>query len=194
MDTFLQLWGGIFYLLNKILLSFSEGTKKEKLQRKLRIWSWILFLIGVPAWIIILSIKRDWIVASIEIGGVPSMILGIIIAINGTDHKFKWLERVSKWCVYVFLVVGISASLYDFGGITSISQVLEICVIVGYLLGIYLLAKKKSGGWLFFMLMNTSMVVLMLMQDKPYLAIQQGISVLFCVYGFIKSKDKTNLQ
>lgn len=192
MDTFLQLWGGIFYLLNKMLLSSSEGIQKQKLKKQISILGWVSFLIGMPAWIIILFLKQNWIIASIELGGVPSIILGIILIIKGKTYKINWLEKLSKICVYSFLIIGIIASVYDFGGITNRSQVLELFVIAGYLIGTNLLANKKKNGWLWFILMNGSMVILMLSQNKPYLAIQQGVSILFCIYGYLKSKKKEN--
>jgi nicotinamide riboside transporter PnuC len=82
------------------------------------------------------------------------------------------------------LVFGVGYSLYDYGGITSGSQVLEIGVMIGFLLGSYLLAKKNSYGWIFFMLMNVSMASLMLVQNKPLLSVQQLVSLCFVIYGF----------
>jgi hypothetical protein len=85
-------------------------------------------------------------------------------------------------------VLGIGYSLYDFGGITSASQLLEMAVTLGFLLGSYLLAKNNSSGWLFFMLMNGSMATLMYLQNKPLLAGQQLLSLCFVVYGYIMSQ------
>jgi nicotinamide riboside transporter PnuC len=66
-----------------------------------------------------------------------------------------------------------------------LTQILEIGVMIGFLLGSYLLAKNRSRGWLFFMLMNVSMGSLMLLQDKPILAFQQAVSLCFVVYGYL---------
>jgi len=82
------------------------------------------------------------------------------------------------------LFLGVGYSLYDYGGITSETQVLEIGVMIGFLIGTYLLAKKNSYGWLFFMLMNASMAALMLLQHKPLLGMQQLVSLCFVIYGF----------
>lgn len=46
------------------------------------------------------------------------------------------------------IVIGVSYSLYPFGGITAFSQVLEIGVTIGFLLGSFLLAKRRPSGWL----------------------------------------------
>ena len=183
MDLVLQIWGGGFYLLNKILFAFAEG-RREALQRKLRITGWTVYILGVPAWVIILVGKHDWIAASIEAGGVPAMLFGLLNAWQNADTPDRALDMVTSLFTYAALALGVGYSLYDYGGITSISQVLEIGVMVGFLLGSYLLAKKNKCGWLFFMLMNCSMAALMLYQHKPLLSIQQLVSLCFVIYGF----------
>jgi hypothetical protein len=52
-DLFLQR-GGIGYLLAKILLAFAEGMNDG---RKWRIIGWFSYLIGIPAWVILLGNK-----------------------------------------------------------------------------------------------------------------------------------------
>jgi len=184
MDLLLQFWGGGFYLLNKIFFALAEG-KTAATKRQLRISGWVVYLLGVPAWVIILTLKHDWIAASIEAGGVPAMLLGLVNACHKTDSPSKTLDYLASLFTFAALVFGISYSLYDFGGITSGSQLLEICVMIGFLLGSYLLAKKNACGWLFFMLMNASMASLMSAQHKPLLALQQLVSLGFVIYGFI---------
>ena len=43
MDIILQIWGGGFYLLNKIFFALAEG-KKEKTKRHLKIIGWITYI------------------------------------------------------------------------------------------------------------------------------------------------------
>ena len=85
---------------------------------------------------------------------------------------------------YVLLTVGVLYSLFDYGGLTSLSQGLEIGVTIGFLGGTYLLAKSNPLGWLLFLLMNTSTGLLMLIQGNFILAVQQAISLLFVAYGY----------
>jgi len=66
--------------------------------------------------------------------------------------------------------------------------------MIGFLLGSYLLAKNKTYGWLFFMLMNGSMGTLMIIQNKPILALQQTVSLCFVVYGFITAIKFSRIQ
>jgi hypothetical protein len=183
MDLFLQLWGGGLYLLNKIFFALAEG-RQEAIKRKLRITGWAVYILGVPAWVIILVGKHDWIAASIEAGGVPAMLFGLLNACQKTDNPDRNLDLIASLFTYAALIFGVGYSLYDYGGITSGSQILEIGVMIGFLLGSYLLAKKNTYGWLFFMLMNGSMATLMFHQGKPLLSIQQLVSLCFVIYGF----------
>ena len=190
MDIFLQSWGGGFYLLNKILFALAEG-KKQKTKRQLKIAGWVVYLAGVPAWVIILISKHDWIAASIEAGGVPSMLFGLHTVYQNSYSPNRTFDRIASIFTYGFILIGVGYSVYDYGGVTSLSQVLEIGVMIGFLLGSYLLAKSNATGWLLFMLMNASMAFLMIVQQKPLLSAQQVFSLCFVIYGFsisLKSK------
>jgi hypothetical protein len=183
MDLVLQAWGGGFYLINKVFFALAEG-RPEASKRKLRIIGWTVYILGVPAWVMILVSKHDWIAASIEAGGVPAMLFGLFNVWQNTDSPNKPLDFMTSLFTYTALFLGVGYSLYDYAGITSGTQVLEIGVMIGFLIGTYLLAKKNSYGWLFFMLMNSSMATLMFLQDKPLLGMQQLVSLCFVLYGF----------
>ena len=183
MDLVLQVWGGGLYLLNKIFFALAEG-RQETTKRKLRIIGWAVYILGVPAWVIILVSKHDWIAAAIEAGGVPAMVFGLLNACRNTDTAGGTFDLIAALFTYAALCFGVAYSLYDYGGLTSGSQILEIGVMIGFLLGSYLLAKKNTYGWLFFMLMNCSMATLMFHQHKPLLSIQQLVSLCFVIYGF----------
>lgn len=183
MDLFLQAWGGGFYLLNKILFAFAEGQPAKR-KRSLKSLGWIVYIGGVPAWVIILVGKHDWIAAAIEAGGVPAMLFGLFNVYRSVTTPDRTLDRIVSLITYTTLVLGVAFSLHDYGGLTSGSQLLEIGVMIGFLAGSYLLAKNNAIGWLFFMLMNGSMASLMLLQHKPLLALQQCLSLCFVIYGF----------
>ena len=187
MDLALQIWGGGCYLFNKIFFALSEG-RKQTIKRNLKLYGWAIYILGVPAWVIILLSKQNWIAASIEAGGVPSMFLGLYTVYKESSSPNKYFGKVASLFTYGSLMLGVSYSFYDYGGITSISQILEIGVMFGFLLGSYLLAQNNRIGWLYFMLMNGSMATLMLLQQKPLLAIQQIVSLSFVIYGFIASR------
>lgn len=183
MDLVLQIWGGGLYLLNKVFFALAEG-RQETVKRKLRIIGWVVYVLGVPAWVIILVSKHDWIAAAIEAGGVPAMLFGLFNVCQKSVQPNRTLDFVTSLFTYVALLFGVGYSLFDYGGITSGTQALEIGVMIGFLIGTYLLAKKNPCGWLFFMLMNGSMAFLMFLQHKPLLAIQQLVSLSFVIYGF----------
>ncbi len=184
MDLVLQIWGGLFYLTNKICFALAEGKEKNK-KRQLKIIGWTIYILGVPAWVAILIFKHDWIAASIEAGGIPAMLFGLFNVYKNSEKPNSFFDIIASFFSYAFIIFGTSYSLYDYGGITSISQLLEIGVMIGFLLGSYHLAKNKAYGWLFFMIMNGSMGTLMIIQNKPILAIQQAVSLCVVVYGFI---------
>jgi hypothetical protein len=184
MDIVLQLWGGGFYLLNKLFFALAEG-KSAEWKRRLRIIGWTVYLLGVPAWVIILAGKHDWIAASVEAGGVPAMLFGLYSVCRVSETPNRRFDLFAIFFTYTALLFGVGFSLYDYGGLTTGTQLLEIGVMIGFLLGSYLLAKQNMYGWVFFMLMNVSMAALMLIQQKPILSAQQIVSLSFVIYGFI---------
>ena len=193
-DLFLQIWGGIGYLLAKILLASAEGTSAEGMDngRKLRIIGWFSYLLGIPAWVILLAGKNNWVVASIDLGSVPSMILGIITAWKQNIQVNKAFDMFVKIFTLFMIMLGTIYSIYYFHGITTFSQVLEILITFGFLLGSYLLAKNNPNGWLLFALMCTCMGILMLIQDKTLLVFQQGISLVVVIVGYVRARKKCN--
>jgi len=186
-DLFLQIWGGIGYLLAKILLASAEGRDNN---RKLRIIGWFSYLLGIPAWVILLAGKNNWVVASIDLGSVPSMILGIITAWKQNIQVNKAFDIFVKVFTFFMIMLGTVYSIYFFHGITTFSQVLEIIITFGFLLGTYLLAKNNPVGWILFALMCTCMGILMLIQDKILLVFQQGISLAVIIFGYIRARKK----
>jgi len=192
MDLLLQFWAGSFYLLNKVFFSVAESAG-FKLKRKLKMSGWLVYILGVPAWAIILIQNHNWIAASIEIGGVPAMILGLYNVANNNEKKNKYLEWLARISTYAIILFGVGYSLFEYGGVNTVSQLLEIGVMIGFLLGSYLLAKSSIYGWPFFMLMNVSAGLLMYIQNKPILAIQQVLSLVFVIYGFFSMYQKRKL-
>jgi hypothetical protein len=186
-DLFLQIWGGGGYLLAKILLSHAEGLEKD---RTWRIAGWLAYIIGLPAWIMLLAGKNDWIAAANEAGGLPALVLGLVLAWKGLDKAPALADRGVKIFTWIMIALGLGYSIYFFGGITSFTQILEMGVTIGFLLGTYLLAKKKPAGWLFFALMLCSMGTLMYFQGKVILIFQQALSLVFVIRGFARGISK----
>lgn len=190
MHLLLQLWAGMFYLLNKVFFSFYERANKNgnaAAAKRWRIVSWAIYLLGLPPWIIIFISKHNWIAASVEASGAPTMLLGLVAALSGDERKTpRWLDRLAIVCI----VVGFSFSIYDFGGLNTLNQYLEMGLVMGFLVGTYLLAKKKTSGYLWFILMHISAGWLMWIQDSPWLFLQQVISLFFIVYAYSLSRSK----
>ncbi|MCL1959346.1 MAG: multidrug transporter [Spirochaetes bacterium] len=191
MEFFLQYWGGIGYFLAKVLLVRAEFIEKN---RNLRLVGWFVYLMGLPAWVILLASRQNWIAAAIETAGVPAILLGIVMTWKQNNNPNKIID----WGIRVFtcfmIIIGVLYSIYTFNGIRTISQILEIIIIFGYLVSNYLLAKRNPFAWLMFMVGLISMSILMYIQDKPILCIQQLISLIPAVIGFIKNMKQQRLR
>lgn len=184
--TLLMWVGGSGYLLNKIAFFALERSSSQQLKRRLRIFAWLAYMVGLPAWVFIF-IQNDppnWIAALSEAGGFPAMLMGLLIAIRGKGKSPKWLDHFSKMAI----VLGVAVSWWDLGGIHTINQALEIGIILGYLVGTYLLAKQNHTGYLAFMVMNLCCLSLMFYQGYPILGIQQIISFFFVLGAFISNQ------
>lgn len=193
MIHFLQLWGGIFFLFNKIFLSFAERAEnKEGKQRSIlprwRMWAWVGFLVGAPAWIIIFIKAHNWIAVALEVGAIPSVVIGLIIAIRGKGKEPRWLHYLAIVCI----VVGLSYSLYDFHGFNTYSQFAELMMTTGLLIGTYQIANKKVGGYLWFIPMHIACIWLMYTQNHPWLVAQQVISIFFVLDAYSVRKKRMN--
>jgi hypothetical protein len=184
MDLFLQLWGGGFYLLAKILLSHAEGLRYD---RTWRVAGWGMYVLGLPAWVVLLAGRHNWIAAANEAGGGPALLLGLILAWKGRGRAHPAAEWGVRVFTYLMIVFGTGYSLYSFGGLTAFSQALEIGVTLGFLLGSFLLAGRNAAGWLLYALMTVSMGSLMFLQGKTILVIQQGVSLVFVALGFVRA-------
>ncbi|MFH1968106.1 MAG: hypothetical protein ABIJ84_01830 [bacterium] len=100
----------------------------------------------------------------------------------------KWLDYVAR----IVVIIGIAYSLYDFRGITTVNQVLEIGIVVGFLVGTYLLARQKANGYLWFVFMNLSCATLMAIEHYPLLVLQQIISLGFVVDVYAAYRRRQN--
>lgn len=189
----LQWLGGGFYLLNKVFLSWSEHAKLQRDAARAKRWriaSWAVYLLGFPPWVIIFIHKHDWIAAALEAGGAPAMSLGLITAIRGTaTNPPRWLDRFALFCI----PIGLGYSLVDFGGLTAVSQWLEIGLVTGFLIGTYLLARERASGYLWYVLMHVTCGLLMFLQGYPWLAMQQAVSLGFIVDAYIVSRKRRSV-
>lgn len=185
----LQLWGGVLYTLNKVFFLLAELAKGKGdllMNKAWRLRSWVLCVVGLPAWIALLAMKRDWILLGIEFGGLPAMLLGIYYAWKQEGQTVPaWAERI----VIASCVFGVVASIYDFGGFTSVTQFLEGSTAITFLVGTYYLAHDRYGGYLWYLGMHGSMVFLMGMQNYPGLSAQQLFSFFVILYAWFLARE-----
>ena len=193
MDTFLQIWGSTFLAAQKGLFLFSEWPRggKYTVSPIFKLIGWWIFLIGLPAWLIIFAQKGNWIAMSVETCGVAGIILGIVNLHKKQPFSEKWLDTFTLVCV----ALGVTISLYDVGGLTKTTQFLELSLSAGYLVGTYLLASKKHPtlqpyGYLSYVVMNGSSSWLMFSQEKYVFAVQQVLSLTCMLLAFIFSYQR----
>lgn len=185
MHLLLQVLGGGFYLLNKIFFSRSERARlagNEAARRRWRIASWSVYLVGLPPWVIIFVAERNWIAASVEASSVFAMLLGLVTAVLGQKKDApSWLNRLALACI----AAGFAASFWDLGGFGMPTQWLETTLVVGFLVGTYLLAKERAVGYLWYVLMHVSCAWLMWIEHYPMLFGMQILSLGFILDAFL---------
>ncbi len=152
-----------------------------------RIAAWVVYLVGLPPWLIIFASWRNWIAAIVEASGAPAMALGLVIAWRGsTDEAPAWLKHLA----FVAAPIGIAVSAADFGGLTTLSQWLEIGLVAGYLVGTSLIAYEYASGYLWFVLMHVSCGWLMWIQGYPWLLAQQVVSLAFILDAYVQRRRR----
>jgi len=189
MEMFLQFWGGATYLLSKILIVRAEFMEND---RNLRLIGWIMYLLGLPAWVILLAGKQNWIAAASETAGIPSILFGIVMTWKQSNKPNKYIDWAIRIFTGIMILLGIIFSIYTFKGIRTFSQVLEIIIICGFLVSNYLLAKRNPFAWLVFMIVIVNMGTLQLIQNKPILFVQQVLSFITVTIGFIQCLRKAS--
>jgi hypothetical protein len=203
MDSFLQIWGGVGFLLNKILLLRSEKLNIQGVEnqyKKYQISSWGVYLLSLPPWIVLFAIKQNWIASALELAGAPAMILGLINALqsnckNINQKSKKSIVQFLEICSIICIIVGVSFSLYDLKGVTRITQILEILLTSSYLIGTYLLATMNAQGYLWYILMHISCGLIMFLQGYFWLFIQQILSLFLVAWSYqIARKNLKNTK
>ena len=139
-------------MFDKVCFSQAERSRKRKNRRIWLIRSWIVYLAGLPAWVIVFISDCNWIAAGVESGGEPAMLGGLIIALRDHGTAPNWLDSISKVGVFI----GLTLSVYEFGGLTTTNQFLELGIAAGVLFGNYLMAKNNVHGYIWQMIGNFS--------------------------------------
>lgn len=186
----LQIIGGVLYTVAKLGFSLSERAKRvgnSKKDRNCRILAWVLTICGLPPFLWLFVLQRNWIALGVEVSGVPSMIIGILIAWRGLEWKKpKWLA----WLAYACMVGGFWYSLYDFKGVTDVRQVVETSMVVAYLVGTWLVAHQNRKGYLWYVLMHVSMALLCRLQGWWWLVAQQLLSIVFVIDAYLAADTR----
>lgn len=188
MMTLLQVWAGLFFFSNKLLLLLSEYPISAKVWRWRRLMAWSTYLVGIPAWLAICHHYHNWIAFAIEISGIPSVLLGIYLAKKGKEVTTpKWLDYLA----ILGVIAGMLISLIDFGGFTTLTQALECLLVCGFLYGTYRLAKDQLDGYIGYLLMTAASATLMGVQGLYILLVVQIFEcVIVCMAYYMRRKKK----
>ena len=182
----LQVWGASFYMLNKICYSKAERSTNSVKTRKWQIAAWVVFLVGLPAWVTVFVFEHNWIAAAVEAGGAPAMLVGLIVACCGHGKAPGWLNQLAL----VATLIGLGFSIYEFGSIISIRQILELFLSFGFLIGTYRLAKEDLNGYFGFVLGNISCAILMGIEGSQLFMLQQIVSLIFVIDAYRYARIK----
>jgi hypothetical protein len=178
-----QICAAGLFLASKI--GFSMAERQQGLTKDAYlIGAWAVYLLGIPFWVAIFVHEDDWIAAALEAGGIPILLLGLVLAIGrgrATLHPKlqKTVERLVHALAVIAVIGGLALSVYTFGNVALLNQWLEIGTVVGFLVGSYLLARRYPSGYLLYVLMHICMGWLMWRQDYLWLALQQVASLVF---------------
>lgn len=178
------------YLFQKIFLWAAERAQDLKdavMERRWRIAAWSVYIVGLLPWVYIFITQRNWIAGLVEASGLPAMVLGLAIAIRGIK------EQLPPWVFKLAIVsagCGFLVSLWDFKGINTINQWLEIGLVLGYLVGTYQLALKKASGYIWYVLMHLCCGRLMWIQHSPWLCLQQVLSLVFIAAAYRRVRQR----
>lgn len=178
MSLWLQVIGGAGSLLHKVFSRSGEHAAhqgRSEAARMWRIWAWIAYIVGQPAWLVIYVSERNWIAASLAIAGLPAMTLGLLNAWKHAQKKSRWLQPAAL----IAVAIGIIISLWDFRGLSDIRQWLEMGLASGFLIGNYQVARGKQSGFLWYVLMHVSAGILLGVQGYTALAALQCVSLFF---------------
>ncbi len=185
----LEVIGATLYLMNKVYLDLMERSANLRLPRWVpggyvegywhyREKAWDVYLVGsLFVVVFLLNLENQaFILASIELGGIPAMLVGSIRA-RRHDRAPKWLN----WFMVLGVLWGTAWSFYAFGGFRTWSQIFELGGSLGFLWGLYLLVQKKEDprGYFGFMLMNFATGLLFIAQARWLFAAQQLASIVF---------------
>ena len=187
-NIFLQITGGLFYFSNKLFFAAAERTKNKYKKQQWRTAAWIVYLLGVSPWVIIFISEHNWIAAAIESSGVPAMLMGLVNVWRKENNSSlsRWLDILSK----IMIITGLGISLFDFGGITALNQIIELGIAAGFLFGTYFLAKSSSFGYIWLLVGNISAALLMMRQGYYILMYQQLISMVPVTDALISHRKK----
>lgn len=193
MEMFLQLWGGLFYLLHKVFCSRYERVKKTDLvsAQRWRTRSWVVYLTGLFAVVPMLLLKQNWIFAALEASALPVMVLGLILAVRKkTKQEIDQILGQLDPIVYTLIGFGLGYSFRYFGGFVTVNQWLEISASGGFLIGTYLQAKDDERQYVAYVLMNVVTCLLMFREGYLLFTFQQLVSIGFVVDAFYIRRRK----
>lgn len=186
-SVWLQLCGGLPYFLAKVLFSQTERRDPGVQKKQLLILSWSVYLVGLPFFVVIFARQGNLIAAGIEVGALPSMVMGLVASVRGKGKIPIWLNLLAIICA---VSAGILWSFSKNAGLTSNTQLLELCITATFILGTYFLAKQKAWGYLVFLPMHISGAMLMREKSDTLLMVLQLISLIFVTDAFIINRRR----
>lgn len=183
-SLFLQIVGGVLYLLNKIFFARYEWLVLRRRQQEASralVLGWWTYIAGLLPWVVVFASWRNWIAALLELSALPSMVIGLRAArqIGTRVATPRLLDHIANICI----VLGVALSFRDLGVMQQFTQWLEIGLVVGFLAGTYQLAHQRISGYWWLVFMHVSCAWLMYEQHSPWLVAHQILSIGFVAFA-----------
>ncbi|MBI5414286.1 hypothetical protein HZA38_02110 [Candidatus Peregrinibacteria bacterium] len=178
-----EILGGFLYFLSKVFLSYVGESDKKKIRI-----GWIVYLLGVPSWVIILWHYQSYIFCGTELAGGIVIFRGLISSFQ--EKKKTEFDSIDIGiCVLVFLIT--LWHTVQTVGFESIVPYLEVIIAVGFPLGGYLRRKENIFCWYAFTAMHLAAMPILWEKGRMLLWTLQALSVFFALRG-VKNMAEAN--
>lgn len=119
LQTLEILTGGLSLFAKISFWRAEQEANKSASQRRWILRAWSTSIAAWPLWVLIFSIKDDFIAAGNESSAIPAMIVGLL---NTRDGKDRQANQFLVWVAHSCVVIGLCVSIWHVGPLTELTQ------------------------------------------------------------------------